>query len=67
MRREGEVVTFIMNIEVTGFRKPSICSPYNRDVSSTRDKGSHFIVPSSEVLEGWNGGNAIYKKQDPKD
>jgi len=67
MRREGEVVTFIMNIEVTGFGKPSIGPPYNRDVSSTRDKGSHFIVPPSEVLEGWNSGNANYKKRNPKD
>jgi len=62
MRRNGEVVTFIMNIEITGFGKASIGPPYNRDVSGTRDKGAHFIVPSSEVLEGWNGGNANNKK-----
>jgi len=67
MERKGEVVTFIINIEVTGFGKPSIGPSYDRDVSSTRDKGTHFIVPSSEVLEGWDSGNAIYKKQDPED
>jgi len=59
--------TFIMDIEVTGVGKASIGPPYDRDISSTGDEGTHFIVPSSEMLKGWNGGNKNYKKRDPKD